>query len=1289
MPLLGTNLGDWLPVPESDWKNWLASAMPGASRMVGLLSSSQHRGAFEILAHRLVDTLPDQVVLELIPTAPFTNQYNQHIATLDALAKSLQALHGCRSVDTFATESTQALQRFLGYDRVMLYRFDPDWSGVVIGEATSAQETPRFIGLHFPASDIPAQARELYTRNLLRVIADVQASSSALVSDASVADQLLDQSHCLLRHPSPMHLTYLGNMGVRATLTLSLMHQGKLWGMLACHHNQPCVPPDHQRQLTLVACELLATSLAGHIDTIKQVDTLTQQHHIDSQLDALTHSLRNSTSFALGWELVLNSLAALLGPVQVFACLHGQHFGKPLLSAHASADLASRLLAVPAGTPVATDHLAAWGWSKQDIVGDKKVAGLIAVSPEGTPDTYFLALRKPSIKAVRWGGQPDSHEPTTLPDGQVVLGPRHSFEVWLQTGSTHSQPWLDHEIYAFKQVGLLVARKHTKALLSKASARLSLFADSLDLLDDFVLITEAEPRPGEAHRRILYVNPAVCQHSGYSASELMGQSPSVFQGPGTDRPTLERISAQLKRWESVHETLLNYKKDGTPFWVDMKIMPVADAKGWYTQWISVQRDVTDTMALQASLAHEKDRLESVMAATGAGTWSLDYSTGRYTLDAEAAALFGFGPNDMGHIDIPALRALVHPQDLPEVIRSNETHQRGEAEFHDARFRIRQAKQGPWIWLRVRGRVTERTPDGTARKMIGTYTNVTEYVHTAQVAEQYRLELQSTLNAMPDGLLTLDFQGCILFARAPHDQLFGIDTAQLLGQQLTRLVREESCQTIISALQQTDMEGTAKAIEFEADVAGKTCYFESSIAKKQGLADDNGSRYVMTVRDISERKASEAKIAKLIYVDPLTGLLNRRALFDQLKKVHAISLAQTQTYSVLFVDLDNFKDLNDTHGHLRGDALLQEVAHRLTQAIRSQDVLARVGSDEFVVLMPDLAPGPQSALLAYNQAESLRAAVALPVALGGLTYQVSCSIGIAMGVALDTDVNQVIQRADIATNQAKAAGRNKCHFFDESLQKTFLAHTALERDLRHAVERGELRLFFQPIVTRERVVSGHEALIRWVHPTRGLVPPIDFIPLAEESDLILSVGQWVLKTACQQLATWANDPVRAPWFLAVNVSARQLQQADFFDTVREVLIRTQANPKRLKLELTESLLNTDLDATVQKMQQLRDLGVSFALDDFGTGYSSMSYIKRLPLNQLKIDRSFVTDLPGDQDAGAIATMIVQMADTLRMEVVAEGVETQAQVDYLHALGCQYFQGYFFGKPQAQPVDHISV
>ncbi|MCS6811123.1 MAG: bifunctional diguanylate cyclase/phosphodiesterase, partial [Tepidimonas sp.] len=369
-----------------------------------------------------------------------------------------------------------------------------------------------------------------------------------------------------------------------------------------------------------------------------------------------------------------------------------------------------------------------------------------------------------------------------------------------------------------------------------------------------------------------------------------------------------------------------------------------------------------------------------------------------------------------------------------------------------------------------------------------------------------------------------------------------------------------------------------------------------------------------------------------------------------------------------------------YGHAAGDALLREMAQRLREAVRAEDTVARLGGDEFVVLLEDLhADEEQAAWRAQHVAEKLRQALERPAVIEGHDLQATPSIGITLFRGQSDTVEDILGRADLAMYQSKAAGRNAVRFFDPAMQERVVQRATLQRELRHGLRDGELSLYGQPIVDIRAQVCGHEALLRWAHPVRGMVPPAEFIPVAEQTGLILPIGQWVLREACRVLARWASDPRRARWTLAVNLSARQLRQPDFVASVRQALHAAGADPHRLKLELTESLLLHDVEDTIAKMEALAAEGIQFALDDFGTGYSSLSYLKRLPLTQLKIDRSFVRDLLTDPNDAAIARTILQLAQSLEMEVVAEGVETAEQFEVLRAMGCRLFQGYHFGRP----------
>ena len=434
------------------------------------------------------------------------------------------------------------------------------------------------------------------------------------------------------------------------------------------------------------------------------------------------------------------------------------------------------------------------------------------------------------------------------------------------------------------------------------------------------------------------------------------------------------------------------------------------------------------------------------------------------------------------------------------------------------------------------------------------------------------------------------------------------------------------------------------------------------------------------RSITERKADEAKIERLAFYDVLTDLPNRRLLQDHLQYAVAACARGRLHGALLFIDLDNFKDLNDTRGHDVGDRLLTLVARRLQACVRESDTVARLGGDEFIVLLQDLdGTAAQAGLQAEAVGQKILLQLNAPYDLPGGPHHSTPSLGIVLIHGQRQSVDELLKQADLAMYEAKAAGRNTLRFFDPAMQLMVAQRAELESDLRLGLKRGELMLYYQPVVDANRAVVGAEALLRWLHPARGLVSPLEFVPLAEQTGLIIPVGVWVLQTACAQLAQWASDPLSAHLTVAVNVSARQFRQDEFVSQVQGALQQTGADPKLLKLELTESLLLTDTQDAIMKMAALRSLGVRFALDDFGTGYSSLSYLKMLPLQQLKIDQSFVRDVLTDHNDAAIARTVLALGRSLGFDVVAEGVETEGQRQFLLDQGCTLFQGYLFGRP----------
>ncbi len=454
-----------------------------------------------------------------------------------------------------------------------------------------------------------------------------------------------------------------------------------------------------------------------------------------------------------------------------------------------------------------------------------------------------------------------------------------------------------------------------------------------------------------------------------------------------------------------------------------------------------------------------------------------------------------------------------------------------------------------------------------------------------------------------------------------------------------------------------------------------------------ISDEVGlnTHWVAVMRDITQRKQTEMKIQQLAFYDSMTGLPNRQLLIDRLKQRLISSMRSHHSGAVLFIDLDNFKSLNDTHGHDVGDMLLVEVARRMLKCVRESDTVGRLGGDEFVVIVNELDENLQDAAVQVSAVcEKILSSFKYPFVLNNYIHHTTPSIGVTLfNHDSPTSVDELLRRADLAMYKAKDSGRNTFCFFDPQMEALVRERVALEADLHLGILYEQFVLYFQPQLNQERRIVGAEALIRWNHPQRGLVMPGCFIQMAEDSGLILLIGDWVLAAACKQLLLWAQNPHTENLVLSVNVSPRQYLQAGFVDHVTQLINRTGVDPSKLKLELTESMLVENIEDIIAKMTALKAIGVGFSLDDFGTGYSSLSYLKRLPLDQLKIDQSFVRDIMDDINDASIVNMIIALGLSLGLEVLAEGVETEEQMQLLLNNGCQAFQGYLFSKPV--PID----
>lgn len=441
-----------------------------------------------------------------------------------------------------------------------------------------------------------------------------------------------------------------------------------------------------------------------------------------------------------------------------------------------------------------------------------------------------------------------------------------------------------------------------------------------------------------------------------------------------------------------------------------------------------------------------------------------------------------------------------------------------------------------------------------------------------------------------------------------------------------------------------------------------------------------THYVGSFADLTQQRQAESKAERLAYFDALTDLPNRMLLYDRLEHALAWSSRSREYCALLFVDLDDFKKVNDTIGHHAGDQLLIEAAQRMKLAVRGGDTVARFGGDEFVVVMEDLGSDAHAAAMHAGMiAETLRTSMAEVYELDSQAFYCSVSIGATLFKGRVDSAESILMHADLAMYRAKQDGRNTLRFFEQGMQLELARRTALEAELRVAIAKKEFELYYQPQYDRDGRLVGAEALARWNHPVRGLLLPAEFIGLAEDTGIIIELGRWVLEAACVQIAAWAGETPTRDLVLAVNVSARQFAQSDFVDTVLAAVQVSGAAAGRLKLELTESIVLDNVGDAFEKMHALKQVGISFSLDDFGTGSSSLSYLTRLPLDQLKIDKSFVDELPQDRQDAMIAQTIIAMGKGLGLNVVAEGVETEAQWVFLMQHGCDAFQGYRFSRP----------
>ncbi len=687
-----------------------------------------------------------------------------------------------------------------------------------------------------------------------------------------------------------------------------------------------------------------------------------------------------------------------------------------------------------------------------------------------------------------------------------------------------------------------------------------------------------------------------------------------------------------------------------------------------------------TLALvRAQLSDEarresEERFRALFNQATVGVAQVDSATGQFVrVNQRYADILGYSPQELVGM---TFQSLTHPDDLAADLAQVRRLQSGDVPEYRLEKRYIH-KDGHEVWgdLTVSSMWASGSAPGYHIAVVQDITARKRMEENLRANEQ---RLRSILERLPMGLCLVQDDGLISFRNARYVQICGY-TQEEVPDTNTWWQRAYPDATEREAIRQRLLDTSHQGIIPLAEYTIRCADGKYKPVEISGIFVEGGR--LITMQDLSERKAAEEEINQLAYYDPLTRLPNRRLLMDRLQQALATSARHQRSGALLMLDLDNFKTVNETRGHDRGDALLLQVAHRLRSCVHEDDTVARQGGDEFVVVLEDLGDSPEEAAArAEDVGQRILGVLREPYQIDGDAHHSSLSMGVTIYSGTRETVDELLKRADLALYQAKNAGRDTLRFYDPQMQAVVSARATLELDMRVGLAQGQFELYYQPQIDHGRII-GAEALLRWRHPRDGFISPAHFIPLAEETGLILPLGEWVLQAACRRLAAWAQQPDLATLSLAVNVSPRQFHQTGFVAQVLAALAGAGADGHQLKLEMTEGLLLQDVEDTIDKMGQLRGYGVGFSLDDFGTGYSSLSYLKRLPLDQLKIDQSFVRDVLTDPNDAAIARTVVALGTSLGLRVIAEGVETEAQREFLERHHCHAWQGFLLSPPVA--------
>ncbi len=775
--------------------------------------------------------------------------------------------------------------------------------------------------------------------------------------------------------------------------------------------------------------------------------------------------------------------------------------------------------------------------------------------------------------------------------------------------------------------------------------------------------------------KIEWANQAFSELTGFNIKEIYSHHPQELLELGKQSPEYYHAL-----WETIlanrvwHGELTNRRKDGSLYDEEMTITPLANKKGKITHFVAVKQDITQRKQTELALKESHQQMFSLLNSLAEGAYGIDTKGNCTFVNQSFLQILGYDSPD--EIVGKHIHGLIHhsrPDGTPYPAAECKIYAayRENQEIHISN-EVFWRKDGLSVPVEYWSRPI--IIEGVMMGAIATFIDITK-----RKRAEHELRIAASVFESHEGMFVTDADNVILRVNHAFTNITGYSAAEAVGKNPNLLKSNRHNNAFYAAI----WECVLHAGSWEGDIWNKR---KNGEVYPQHLTitavnDQNNvlTNYIAIFNDITESKKAMEEIERLAFYDPLTNLPNRRLLRERLKQALNVSHRSGKKGAVLFIDMDNFKTLNDSLGHDMGDLLLKQVAQRLKDCVRKHDTVARLGGDEFVVMLEGLShQHPEAALQTENIGNKILANLNKPYQLVKHIYHSTPSIGATFFNGLEKEIDELLKQADIAMYQAKTSGRNALRFFDPQMQVNINARVALEANLRLAITEQQFELYYQPQIQHHHTIIGVEVFLRWHHPEQGLLTPADFISLAEETGLILPIGQWVLETACAQIKDWAKHPSTAGLQVAVNISPKQFRQANFVEQLCETLSRNAINPARLTLELTESLILHNVELNIHIMNTLREKGIKFSIDDFGSGYSSLACLTQLPLDQLKIDHTFINNIGITSSDSMIVQTIIGMGNNLGIEVIAKGVENQEQQKFLEKHGCSRCQGYLFGQ-----------